>query len=195
MIESDQHSQKETIRGINKIQWLWETGAELYRTKWIRDWGDCPTEMLESLLSKLSAEQIKLGFGECIKMAQSGNEWPPVPIIFISMCKVAGIDYQGSFDRCIRKEPAKDEAEKRTRQDVGFNVRALPNDKAFRLWKGKYEFYYLQQKEGKLKPIEAPMLTEYSQVKDTDIMRDNFVPETTASARIMDRMNKIRKKF
>ena len=165
---------------------------ELYRTKWTRDWGDEPTEMLEQLLGKLSANDIKLGFAECIKKAQDGNEWPPVPINFISMCKTAGIDVDGSFMRFINRQKPLDEAEVKARSEVGFNCRSLEDCKARKLWEKHYRQNYLLMKEGKLKPTEQKLLTEYVANKPTDTMRDNFKPSEEASAKIMQRLSKIR---
>ena len=165
---------------------------ELYRTKWTRDWGDEPTEMLEQLLGKLLANDIKLGFAECIKKAQDGNEWPPVPINFISMCKTAGIDVDGSFMRFINRQKPLDEAEVKTRSEVGFNCRSLEDGKARKLWQKHYRQNYLLVKEGKLKPTEQKLLTEYVANKPTDTMRDNFKPNTEASAKMMQRLIKIR---
>lgn len=177
---------------MNKLEWLWNTGRELYRTKWTRDWGDVPSETLEQLLGKLTSGQIKQGFGECIKQAQNGAEWPPVPITFISMCKTAGIDLDGSFNRFIHREVHKDLAEKITRQQVGYNCRALADDKARKLWGKHYRDNYLKMMEGKLN-IEQPIgLPEKVATKETDTMRDNFKPSTLKSAKVMDRINKIK---
>lgn len=177
---------------MSKLTWLWKAGAELYRTKWIRDWGNEPSEMLEQLLGKLSANDIKLGFSECIKKAQDGNEWPPVPITFISMCKTAGVDVDGSFLRFIRKEKPLDQAEVKTRAEIGFNCRSMEDAKARKLWEKHYRQNYLLMKEGKLKPTEQKLLTEHVANKPTDTMRDNFKPNTEASAKMMQRLNKIR---
>lgn len=177
---------------MNKLDWLWKTGAELYRTKWTRDWGEEPSETLEQLLSKLSAKQITQGFGECIKQAQNGAEWPPVPITFISMCKTAGIDVDGSFNRFINRDNPSNKAEKLTRSQVGFNCRSLPDDKARKLWARHYRDNYLLMMEGKLSVNETPLLTEHVTTKETDTMRDNFKPSTSKSARLVDRLNKIR---
>lgn len=179
---------------MNKLDWLWKTGAELYRTKWTRDWGSEPSETLEQLLGKLSAKQITQGFGECIKAAQNGAEWPPVPITFISMCKTAGIDLDGSFNRFIKRETPKDMAEKITRNQVGFNCRSLADDKARKLWSRHYRDNYLLMVEGKLSVNETPLLTEHVAAKETDTMRDNFKPSTPKSAKLVDRLNKIRSK-
>jgi len=178
---------------MNKLDWLWKTGAELYRTKWTRDWGNEPSETLEQLLGKLSAKEIKLGFSECIKQAQSGKEWPPVPITFISMCKNAGIDVDGSFDRFIKREPAADLSEKITRGEIGFNCRSMADDKARKLWAQHYKVNYQKMKDGKLQACETKMLTEHVTTKPTDTMRDNFKPSTKQSAEMMQRLNKIRK--
>lgn len=175
------------------MDWLWKAGAELYRTKWTRDWSEEPTEMLEKLLGKLSAIDIKLGFGECIKQAQDGKEWPPVPITFISMCKVAGIDVDGSFMRLVNREKPSDEAEKKTRHEVGYNCRSLPDDKARKLWEKNYRKNYQLMKEGKLNLRTENLLTEHVAAKPTDKMRDRFKPSTAESAAMINRINKIRK--
>lgn len=178
---------------MDKLTWLWKAGAELYRTKWTRDWGNEPSEMLEQLLGKLSANDIKLGFAECIKKAQDGNEWPPVPITFISMCKTAGMDVDGSFMRMIRKEQPANEAEKKTRGEVGYNCRSMEDSKARKLWEKHYRQNYLLMKEGKLKQSEQKLLTEHVATKPTDTMRDNFKPQTRQSAELLTRLNRIRK--
>lgn len=175
---------------MNKLDWLWKTGAELYRTKWTRDWGSEPSETLEQLLGKLSAKQITQGFGECIKHAQNGAEWPPVPITFISMCKTAGIDLDGSFNRFIKRDTPKDVAEKITRNQVGFNCRSLADDKARKLWSRHYRDNYLLMVEGKLSVSEAPLLTEHSTARPTDIMRSTFKPTDPKVAARMARLNK-----
>ena len=190
--EQQQPLNNETINGMNKLQWLWMTGAELYATKWSRDWGTTPSTTLENLFSKLSAEQIKLGFGECIKMAQNGKEWPPVPITFISMCKVAGLDVEGSYARFTNRKQPKDKAEQVTRSEIGFNIKAMSMNDAERKWAKVYTANYQKMKDGFFDKPEAPALTEHSSVKDTDIMRDNFKPACTASAKLMDRLHKIR---
>ena len=177
---------------MNKLDWLWKTGAELYRTKWIRDWGNEPSETLEQLLGRLTASQITQGFGECIKSAQNGAEWPPVPITFISMCKTAGIDVDGSFNRFINRDDPPNKAEKITRSQVGFNCRSLPDDKARKLWGRHYRDNYLLMMEGKLNVNETPLLTEHVTAKPTDTMRDNFKPSTPKSAKLVDRLNKIK---
>lgn len=177
---------------MDKLTWLWKAGAELYRTKWVRDWGNEPTQMLEQLLGKLSADDIKLGFSECIKQAQEGKEWPPVPITFISMCKTAGIDIDGSFMRLVNREKPIDKAEKKTRGEVGFNCKSLPDDKARKLWEKHYRKNYQLMKEGKLDIGESNLLTEHVAARPTDTMRDNFKPSNPKSAKLMDRINKIK---
>lgn len=164
----------------------------MYSTKWIRDWGDYPSEIKANILSKLSAQDIMSGFGECIKQAQQGEKWPPSPIEFIALCKVAGIDVDGSFMRLVNREKPTDEAEKKTRHEVGFNCRSMEDTKARKLWEKHYRQNYLLMKEGKLKPSEQKLLTEYVANKPTDTMRDNFKPNTEASAKMMQRLNKIR---
>lgn len=148
--------------------------------------------MLEQLLGKLSADDIKQGFSECIKQAQEGKEWPPVPITFISMCKNAGIDIDGSYMRLINREKPIDKAEKKTRGEVGFNCKSLPDDKARKLWEKNYRKNYQLMKEGKLDIDSAAMLTEHVAARQTDTMRDNFKPSTEKSAKLVDRLNKIK---
>lgn len=178
---------------MNKLDWLWKAGAELYRTKWVRDWGNEPSEMLEQLLGKLSANDIKLGFSECIKKAQDGNEWPPVPITFISMCKVAGMDLDGSFMRLVNREKPLDKAEKKTRGEVGFNCKSLPDDKARKLWEKHYRKNYALMKDGKLNVDETHLLTEHVTANEFDTMRDNYQPSSPKSAALIDKLNSIRK--
>ena len=135
---------------------------------------------------------IKLGFAECIKQAQNGKEWPPTPIEFIALCKVAGMDIDGSFDRMIKKQPPANEAEKITRHEVGYNCRVTTDEKARKLWAKYYRLNFQKMKDGKLKHPEQKLLTEYVSSKPTDTMRDNFKPSTNESAKIMDRINKIK---
>lgn len=182
----------ETIAGKNKLTWLWESGRELFATKWIRDWGDAPTEIKAKTLGKLSANDIKQGFAECIKQAQNGKQWPPTPIEFIALCQVAGIDIDGSFDRMIKKQPPANEAEKITRYEVGYNCRVSSDEKARQLWAKYYRVNFKKMKEGALKIPEQKLLTEHVAAKPTDTMRDNFKPKTQKGAEIMNRINKIR---
>lgn len=134
-----------------------------------------------------------MGFAECIRMAQNGNEWPPVPITFISMCKLAGLDVEGSYARFASREKPKDLAEKTTRSQVGFNVKAMAMDKALRKWSDCYKINYQKMLDGTLKSTgETPALMAHSSVTDIDIERDNFSPSTTKSAKLVDRLNKIR---
>lgn len=184
----------ETIKGKNKLAWLWETGRELYRTKWIRDWGDTPSETLEQLLGKLSAEQIKQGFAECIKQAQNGSEWPPVPITFISMCKTAGIDIDGSYERFLYRKPLLNNAEIKTRDQVGFNCRALPDEKARKLWAKNYRANYLLMVEGKLSKDQSIALTEHVTTTQFDIERQNYKPTNPKVKKMLARLEKARAK-
>ena len=177
---------------MDKLTWLWLKGAELYRTKWTRDWGEVPTETLEQLLGKLSANDIKLGFAECIKKAQDGSEWPPVPITFISMCKTAGIDVDGSFMRLTQRKEPLNVAEVKTRGEVGFNCRGMDDSKARKLWEKHYRQNYLMMKEGKLAADTRPAITANCSARETDTMRDNFVPTAKQSVQWMDMLNKIR---
>lgn len=183
----------ETIKGKSKLVWLWENGRELYSTKWIRDWGDYPSEVKANVLGKLSAQDIMSGFGECIKQAQQGEKWPPSPIEFIALCKVAGIDVDGSFMRLVNREKPVDEAEKKTRHEVGYNCRSLSDDKARKLWEKHYRKNYQLMKEGKLNLRTENLLTEHVAAKPTDTMRDNFRPSTKQSAAILERLNRIRR--
>lgn len=150
--------------------------------------------MLSKLLGKLTAQQIKLGLGECIKLAQKGREWPPTPIEFISLCKMAGADARGGYDRLISREPPANAAEKKTRSQVGFNVRSLPDDKARRMWNEYYMQNYQAMMEGNLKDDAPPLLTEHVAARPSDTMRDNFKPTTTEAAKMMQRLNKLRGK-
>ena len=177
---------------MDKLTWLWKAGAELYRTKWVRDWGNEPTQMLEQLLGKLSADDIKQGFSECIKQAQEGKEWPPVPITFISMCKTAGIDIDGSFMRLVNREKPIDKAEKKTRGEVGFNCKSLPDDKARKLWEKHYRKNYQLMKEGKLDINESNLLTEHVTANKFDELRDNYQPSSPKSAALLNKLNQIR---
>lgn len=189
-----QHSSNgnETIKGKNKLAWLWENGRELYSTKWIRDWGDYPSEVKANVLSKLSAKDIMAGFGECIKQAQQGEKWPPSPIEFIALCKVAGMDLDGSFMRLVNREKPLDKAEKKTRGEVGFNCKSLPDDKARKLWEKHYRKNYALMKEGKLNVDETHLLTEHVTANEFDTLRDNYQASSPKSAALIDRLNKIR---
>lgn len=169
-------------------------GGEIYRTKWQRDWGTAPSETLGKLLSKLTLEQIKQGFSECVKRAQDGKEWPPTPIEFISLCKMAGLDINGSFLRMINKQPPADEAEKQTRYQVGYNCRGMADSSARKLWAEYYRKNFALMKEGKLATKQPLALPEKVQTKTTDTMRDNFKPSTEQSAKMMQRINKLRGK-
>lgn len=180
---------------MNKIDWLWKTGAELYRTKWIRDWGEGPSETLEKLLSKLSPLDITLGFSECIKMAQNGSEWPPVPITFISLCKNSGIDVNGSFCRFIERESANDLSETVTRNEIGYNCRSLSDEKARKLWTQYYKINFRKMKDNKLKNNEEKLLTEHVARRPTDIMIDNFKQsKNSKGAKLMQRLEDIKKR-
>ena len=185
----------QTIGGKNKLTWLWEHGKELYGNKWTGSWGDYPSEIKSRLLSKLTADEIKQGLADCVKRAQNGNGFPPSPVDFISIAKLGGIDIEGSFARFIQRDEPKDLAEKRTRAQVGFNCRALSYDKAFKMWSVSYRDSFSLLKQGKLQGCgEARALTEHTEAKLTDTMRDNFKPSGYKAAKIMDRVNKIKNK-
>ena len=171
---------------------MWENGRELYSTKWIRDWGDYPSEVKANVLSKLSAQDIMAGFGECIKQAQQGEKWPPSPIEFIALCKVAGMDLDSSFMRLVNREKPLDKAEKKTRGEVGFNCKSLPDDKARKLWEKHYRKNYALMKEGKLNVDETHLLTEHVTANEFDTLRDNYQASSPKSAALIDRLNKIR---
>jgi len=143
-------------------------------------------------LGRLSAQEIVSGFGEVLKLAQHGEKWPPAPVEFIALCKIAGIDIDGSYMRLINREKPIDKAEKKTRGEVGFNCKSLPDDKARKLWEKNYRKNYQLMKEGKLDIDSAGMLTEHVAARQTDTMRDNFKPSTEKSANLVDRLNKIK---
>lgn len=116
-----------------------------------------------------------------------------MPVSFVNICKTAGIDIDGAFNRMIKKEPPANIAEKVTRGEIGYNCRSLPDDKARALWAKQYRVNFQKMRDGKLAVEETKLLPEHVAAKETDTMRDNFKPTTAASARIMQRVNEIRR--
>lgn len=135
-----------------------------------------------------TVEQLKEGFKHA---RASESDFLPSSGKFVQWCNKSVCDAYPAYMRFVNRQDPQHEVEVMTRGEVGFNCRSLSAEKAERLWNKHYKINYQKWVEGNI-ATNTPLLTEHVAAKETDTMRDNFKPSTTASAKVMDRLNKIK---
>lgn len=135
-----------------------------------------------------TVEQLREGFKHA---RASESDFLPSSGKFVQWCNGDLCDAYPAYIRFVNREQPINEVEVMTRGEIGFNCRSLSTEKAERLWNKHYKINYQKWINGSVMP-ETPLLTTHVTAKETDTMRDNFKPSTTASAKFMDRINKIK---
>lgn len=134
-------------------------------------------------------EQLREGFKHA---RASESDFLPSSGKFVQWCNRSVCDPTEGYIRFVNRKEAQHPVEVETRSQVGFNCRSATAEKAEKIWNKHYKINYQKWVDGQLNRNETPLLTEHVAAKKTDTMRDNFKPSCTESAKIMDRINKIK---
>ena len=137
-------------------------------------------------IGKLSQTEIKDGVRLCI---EEGLEWPPSLPKFVELC--TRIDSEDAFWRMIEQKPCESQAEKVTRERVGYQCRSMySEEKARKVFAKEYAENVKRERRGQLaQPLKA--LPKDSAVTEIDKrISDRIGKPTTA---IEQRMAKIMK--
>lgn len=135
-----------------------------------------------------SVDQLKEGFKHA---RASESDFLPSSGKFIQWCNKSLCDAYPAYLRFVNRQEPINEVEKMTRGEIGYNCRSLSSEKAERLWSKHYKINYQKWIDGDVN-YDTPLLTENVAAKPTDTMRDNFKPSTLKSAKLVDRLNKIK---
>ena len=134
-------------------------------------------------------DQLREGF----KYARaSESDFLPSSGKFVQWCNKSVCDPEPGYIRFVNREKPQHPVEIATRGEVGFNCRSVSAEKAEKIWNKHYKINYQKWANGQLNKTETPLLTEHVAAKETDTMRDNFKPSTPKSAKLVDRLNKIK---
>lgn len=107
-------------------------------------------------------------------MAVSGREWPPAPLAFIVLCKKP-IDCDEAFVRMVRKEPAKNDAERFARREAGWSVRNQSEIRAQQVFDRSYIKFYTLFIEGRLPDPNVKELPPKVIKTEFDVLRDKAI--------------------
>lgn len=136
-------------------------------------------------------EQLREGF----KHARAcESDFLPSSGKFVQWCNKSVCDPAPGYIRFVNREKPQHPVEVATRGQVGFNCRSVSAEKSEIIWNKHFKINYQKWVNGQLNKTETPLLTEHVAAKETDTMRDNFKPSTPKSAKLVDRLNKIRSK-
>lgn len=138
-----------------------------------------------------TVDQLREGFKHA---RASESDFLPSSGKFVQWCNKSVCDPAPGYIRFVNREKPQHPVEVATRGEVGFNCRSVSAEKAEKIWNKHYKINYQKWVDGQLKRNETPLLTEHVTAKATDTMRDNFQPSTPKSAKLVDRLNKIRSK-
>lgn len=106
---------------------------------------------------------------------ESGSDFVPTMPKFLAMCREAGLDWQGAYNRLINHQKPLDRIEELTRQDCGFAIRNhLDADKAEALFKKTYFKWIERERKGEIPDPDVKMLAAESTVSCTDKAREEF---------------------
>lgn len=136
-----------------------------------------------------TVEQLREGFKHA---RASESDFLPSSGKFVQWCNKSVCDPELGYIRFVNREKPQHPVEVATRGEVGFNCRSVSAEKAEKIWNKHYKINYQKWANGQLNKTETPLLTEHVTTKQTDTMRDNFKPSTNESARLVDRLNKIK---
>ena len=163
----------------------------MYST-WTRVNGNEPSNLWVNEVSLMSNEQLRAAILACRENIRGGDTWAPDYAKFVSLANgYDKINYEAAFDRMLKRKPEGD-AEYWTAQEVYFNCRCEPTDKAMRRYKSTLDKNLAKEREGKLPPRDVIMIAKHSAKGSVHIlMEKNQTPEAKARAdAIMERIKR-----
>ena len=137
-----------------------------------------------------SIDHLKEGF----RMARSSDsDFLPSPGKFAKWCVQSDFDVDGAYIRFLNREKPENEVEVITRGEIGFNCRSASEHEAKKIFERHYTVNYKKWLKGSLRASNQKLISTHSSATDLDIERDNFKPKSEDSAKMIHRLNKIRK--
>ncbi len=123
----------------------------------------------------------------------SDSDFLPSPGKFAKWCIQSDFDVDAAYIRFLNREKPENEVEAITRGEVGFNCRSTSEREAKRIFERHYTVNYKKWLTGSLRASEQKLISAHSSATDLDIERDNFRPKTEESAKLIHRLNNIRR--